>query len=282
MLCESAKIVDAGIDYFTTTATVPSEARLMMVQADTLLSRERRLGFDVKPWTMSGYHGWLCGRLQFGERSDGCIVRLSSGLAAQDWFTFYQTSGRCSRVDFQVTLYCDGPVPAEVFAIAAMAKTFYGERKDGPRITLWSDNEGGATCYLGKRKSSLFFRGYNKEAQSNLPEWSKCLRLELEVKGRLTSWHLAKAMAAESVKLGCILIISDYLRDRGIAPNLFQEYPRSFYERWMPATDRLNSLEWLARQVAPVVHRLIDDGLGDAALEILGLSKIAMRSRGES
>jgi len=272
MLCSPAKIVDAGIDYFTSSATTPSDARCLLLKADSLLWHERELGFEVKGWSMSGYHGWKCGRLQFGERSDGALVRLSSGLAASAWFDVWQITGRCSRVDVQVTLLCDGPVPSEVFALAAQTKTFYGERKDGPTLTLWSDNQEGATFYIGRRSSSLYFRGYNKAAQSELPEHERCLRLEVEVKNRLTQWCIARVMSGVSVKFGCIEFVSEYLEARGITPSLMNDIPRSFYERLMPVTDRLNSLCWLRSQIRPVVQRLLEDGLGEEVRDALGLT----------
>jgi len=278
MLVQPAKIVDAGIDYFTSASTSETDSKLLLLKADSLLWNERHLGFDLKPWSMAGYHGWKCGRLQFGERPDGAVVRLSSGLAAGSWFDLYQITGRCSRVDVQVTLHCDGPVPAEVFAMCAQAKTFYGDREDGPTLTLWSDNREGATFYMGRRSSDLYFRGYNKAAQSNLPEHEQCLRLELEVKKRLTQSYIAKVLSAECVKFGCIEVIADYLRDRGICPINFLNIPRSFYERLIPASDRVSSLEWLAKSVRPTVQRLIDDGLGEEAAEVLGLK---MFVRGE-
>jgi len=266
-----AKIVDVGIDYFTTAATDAPTATLLLLQADSIMQRERRLGMFVEPWTMKGYSGWKCGRLQFGERADGAIVRLSSGLADSDWWSIYQTTGRCSRIDLQVTLLCDGPVTAEVFAIAAQAKRFFENRTDGPRITLWSDNAHGATVYLGKRSSSLYFRAYNKGAQSELPEFENCLRLELEIKKRMCLSAITSLLQSETIQSGILGVLRGYLEARGISPN-FHTGPLHLRSKCsLPVTDCLNSLRWLRSSVKPLVQRLIEEGLEFDVRECLGL-----------
>jgi len=264
-------IVDHGIDWFTTTATDKKTAHLALLRAENLIFKEQRLGFIRKPWKMAGYSGWRAGRIEFGTREDGCIVRLSSGLADSEWWEFWQTTERCSRIDLQATLkHVDGPI-VPLRKMARAVRRFYGTRKDGPTITEWSNSEGGYTLYLGKRASDLYFRGYNKEAQTNLPEYEGCLRLEVEFKKRVAESVIASLLSCETVAIGVCGILSFFLRDRGAAPLSFQEIPQKFY-RPAIVPDLLKVSRWLKECVEPSVIRLVEAGLLLETIDNLGLT----------
>lgn len=271
VLLSAASLIDVGVDWFTSTAVDGPTARLMLLSADRILSQEQRRGFYVKPWTMSGYSGWKCGRLQFGERPDGAIVRLTSDLAASEWWTIYQITGRCTRIDLQATLLLGSEVNDAIEAMVKSVLRFYQGRSDGPKVTKWSDNQGGATVYLGSRQSLLFFRGYNKGAQSGLDEFEGALRLELEVKSDAATLVIGRMLSSETVHSGILSELASYLHDRGISTNLAFASPRSYHERHLMVNDEVTSLNWLRRQIRPSVQRLIERGLVDEVLDALGL-----------
>lgn len=266
------KIVSCGVDYLTTTTTVPETARLLLVQADSLLSQERRRGFFVKGWSMSGYSGFACGRVQFGERPDGAIVRLSSDMADSHWWQLFQTTQRASRIDIQITCQMsDGPT-ANILRLSEDVHRYYCGRRDGPKLTLWTDNNDGATLYVGTRSSDWFFRAYNKESESALVEYERCVRLELEVKHRasvpLINWLISGDCVQERIK-GRIV---DYLSLHGILSS-FADCPSRFVNESQPsATDCSKSLSWLRSQVRPTVQKLIDLNMEKAVRDALGLA----------
>jgi len=236
-----------------------------------MLWREERNGFYVKPWRMAGYSGWRCGRVEYGMRQDGGCVRLSSGLAASYWWDLWQVTHRCSRIDLQATLRCDGPVNDELLFMKQAVETCFMNKENGPRITWWSSSDGGATLYLGARQSSFYFRAYNKAVQSGLDEWSNCLRVELEVKNKLCESAIAYMLIQETVQAGVLYLLQQYMSNRGILTNFVDANPRSLYERPTIVTDRLNSLEWLRSAVKPTVQRLLDAGLVQEVLDSLGV-----------
>lgn len=272
MIGPDSVLVDAGIDYFTSTATDESTAQLLMLKSENLSMQESNRGFIIKPWSMFGYNGWKCGRLQYGHRDNGAICRLSSDLAASHWFDVWQITERCTRVDVQATVrVTDGPSEA-VARMRETASQFYAGRNDGPRITLWSDSTGGSTLYLGVRTSALYFRAYNKEVESGLDEFEGCVRLELEIKNRLTLSAIASLFEGESVQAGILSIIAGYLEAHGISCNWSSVERRWLCQRSLIASDCLNSLAWLRSSVAPTVQRLKDAGFESEAREALGLS----------
>lgn len=280
MWYENARLVDCGIDYFTTTATDPPTAKVLLVQAEGLIFQEEQSGYFTKPWRMKGYSGWKCGRVEHGWREEGAIVRLSSSRAASHWWELYETTGRCSRIDLQATYRLPGSPKDAVFDMHQEARRYYLGTNYGPKITIWSDNREGATLYLGCRQSQLYFRAYNKAAESLDDCWSNCVRLELEVKGRLTQSIIAYLVSAEFVGAGVLSLLSQYISNRGISSNIPTGLPGSFYEPSTLATDELKSLEWLRSAVGPSVELLCSRGLLTEVLESLRLSKLIPECKG--
>lgn len=263
-------IVDQGIDWFTTTATDRKTAKLLLIRGDTLIMKEQRLGFFVKPWRMAGYQGNRCGRVECGYREDGAMVRLSSGLAALEWWDLWQITGRCSRIDLQATIrHVDGPV-IPLRKMKRAVTRFYGKRKDGPAITEWSSSDDGYTVYLGKRSSDLYFRGYNKHAQTGLNEYEGCLRLEVEFKKRVAASIINSLVSYETVATGVCGILSFFLEERGALPLIVPTVPQRFYESPI-APDLVKVSRWIKDCVKPSVIRLVEAGLLLETIENLGL-----------
>lgn len=266
------KIIDCGVDYLTTTTTEPERARLLLVQADSLISQERRRGFFVKGWSMSGYSGYACGRVQAGERPDGAIVRLSSDMAESHWWQLFQTTGRASRIDIQVTCRMNDNPALNVLRLSEDAHRYYCGRKDGPRLTLWTDNNDGATLYVGSRSSDYYFRAYNKESESSLEEYERCVRLELEVKHRASVPLINWLSDGESVHDRIKDRIAGYMDQHGILHNLADCSSGFACESQSRAPDCLKSLAWLRTQVKPTVQRLLECNMENAVRDALGLS----------
>lgn len=263
-------LVDCGVDWFTTTAIDGKTATLLGLRAENIVWREEREGGLLRPWSMSGYSGWRCGRIEYGFREDGAIMRLTSSLAASEWWSAWQITERASRIDLQATFRCECDPSAIVFLMRALAGEFYEGRTDGPKLTLWSDSENGATLYCGSRSSSLYFRCYNKEVQSRLPEWSKCVRVELEVKNRSCVPVVNHLISTGNVQQGCLALLSQYMSDRGISTNLATAVPCCLNNR-LPPRDVNKLLSWLSKAVKPTLERLIEAGYEQEMRSAIGL-----------
>ena len=264
-------IIDCGVDWITTTTQEPERARLLLVQADRMISEERRRGFFVKGWGMAGYSGFCCGRVQAGERVDGAIVRLSSDVAASNWWEVFQTTGRASRVDIQVTCRTVNEPSLEVLGLSSQVHHHYCGRQDGPKLSLWTDNNDGATLYVGSRTSDFFFRAYNKESESSLAEYERCVRLELEVKHRQSTSLINWLLDQQSVNEGIRDRIALYLESHGILHNLMTRASGLACQSQPLATDCSKALVWLESQVKPTVEKLKALGMDHKVRECLGL-----------
>src|SRR5258705_6239234 len=67
-----------GVDWLTVTRADRFRIEKAQELAFALTAVELSMGMYGKPWHQSGYDGFACGHVQYGERTDGCIVRLGS------------------------------------------------------------------------------------------------------------------------------------------------------------------------------------------------------------
>jgi DNA relaxase NicK len=273
---ESSTLVDVGVDYFTTTSTQSDISQLLLQKGALYVDAEEKLGFDVKGWNMFGYSGFRAGRVETGERGEGGIVRLSSVLAACYWWDLFQITGRCSRIDLQVTWRCAGDVNHEIKRAEDYVSEFFRGRNDGPTQTVWYDSRGGRTLYLGKRQSGAYCRIYNKAAESGEADYEGCLRLEVEYKNRYSVPVVDFLLGSETVQHGICLCLGNYAHDRGIPTNLATNSLRPSC-RPIAATDALSKLRWLHESVSSTCFNLCSSGRVDEVIQALKLGEFVQR-----
>lgn len=265
-------VVNAGIDYITLTAMQPSQAFVLSTKAHQLLRQEIAAGNMQRPWGMAGYEGWRAGPVQWGERVDGVITRLSGNAAATNWWELYQASDNVSRIDLQVTVRTDHDPTKEVMAEYRAVKKRWANRGDGPTITIWRSGAQGITVYLGKRSSRLMCRIYNKHAESGLDHWQGCVRYEVEFKSVAALSAIGSIVDHGIVHDNIVSRVHAIVRDRGGLCRWSVNNPSSaVVEAPKMATDRDRQLQWLRVQVRPTVQSLLDQGLDDDVYASLGL-----------
>jgi hypothetical protein len=211
-------IVSAGVDWITLTGK-HSDSRL---QLGVLARRQARVtandGNQILPWSWSGYQGFKVRGLQWGEREDSTCVRLTSDCALNWWWDFYQWSEKVTRVDWQVTYRFPSNPKQVVLDHAKAAKRYWGKRRDGPTLTVVSDDREGATLYLGRRSSRVYLRVYNKAAESKEQRYANCVRYEVELKdvaARLSMVQLSDGRMVQSTLISQVHRMFD---ERGVAP----------------------------------------------------------------
>lgn len=227
-------------------------------------------GYAAKAWTdakpMHGYtlavqhpFGHIImtnpGRPEMGTHlimGGGSLSRLIDGginpLTMVKWCI--DEGAKISRLDLAIDLY---ETPCNILALPTLARV-----KNDPGSALkWSlvqSSDGGATVYIGSRKSDKFMRIYDKAVQMGLPD-SPWTRFELELKR-----DTAREIAAFLVGLP-IAQQSDYIK--GIMKGLFNP-DDTLYQSVMTgesihvgstkdASD--NTLEWLVNSVAKTLAK---------------------------
>lgn len=230
----------------------------MGARAVTRIREIAGCGNKVQPWRMAGYDGWCTYGLQYGEREDSTIVRLSSDIADRDWFEFYQIADTVTRIDVQVTFAATVPPTSLIKRHHRQALRGWRGRRDGPTITMISDNRQGATLYLGKRSSDVYIRIYNKGAESGEDHYQNCVRYEIEFKN-----HTARSIAAQLsdgrlVRTSVVSGVNKMLTERLLRlPFAENETPLTQDNGPIPAKTVASARKWLVTQVRPTVEWLL-------------------------
>lgn len=272
------EVVSSGVDWITLTAPIDDGGIALASAAAPLLKSEEARGCIVKPWSMSGFEGFLAGHVACGTRSDRGIVRLSSDMAQKHWRRFHGLSKNCSRIDVQST-YRFLETPACVIAECYRNAISHARKHKGcATVSIWQEYGGSSTVYFGKRVSERFARIYDKYAESCLPEFGNCVRFELELKGE-QAYSVANELAhvgsefatgnnyPSEVETVCSWL-ADYFGNAGVRAQLAGT-KRSLLRSAGDRSDLHRTLQWIRNSVSPSVERLCSCGFALEAIEAL-------------
>jgi len=147
----------------------------------------------------------------------------------------------------------------------------YRNYKKYPRITMWSNSDGGLTLYLGARSSAVYFRCYNKEVESAHVEFEGCVRMEIEFKDCAVAPLMSFLFANLPTREFACKVVTSFAAEHGISSFPVTVNPPSYYEGQPSVTDELKSLTWLSSQVKPSVLELVRRGRLQDVINNLGL-----------
>lgn len=239
---------------------------------------------NEKTYSMNGFQGTLWGGVAIGTSETHALFRVSGEVSHDAFFSVYQPYTNCSRLDLALTIWYEqdnGKTIQQNYRRVrrAIEQGAIKTRK----CTIITNNDGGATLYVGKRTSECMIRVYNKAKESpDDKRYNNAIRYEIELKGDkaskaakelwqgYTSGMLARTAVSRlirnTVAAECMeRNISIPFRVHGAVIDLTGERKRS---------DTDTGLEWLRKQVRPTVRRLIDAGYWREVMQALGLSEL--------
>ena len=274
----STTVLETAIDWLTVTTRRNRIRDRWLLHCLTLQKRETRDGNRVRPFHLNQYVGQQCGRIRFGESASAMLVQYSGELADQEFEYLWPDHDTCTRLDIAVTVkYPVGAssIPLEAFACASHA------RDANPRLAqavIIRDNSGGATCYVGSRRSSKFLRVYNKEAECRsrndepgIARYASAVRYELELHdvAAVAAGGWLNEPGASHPKIRAYL--RHHLEAHGIpcpwVDTDAETLPTGFRRR----SDRETRLDWLRTSVRPAVDWLRSSCTADELRYRLGL-----------
>lgn len=271
---EAVAVLAAGVDYITATAAEPAYADLLRALGWDLVYGQAEEGNDLRPWLWKGYDGYTCGSVQTGSRSDGVLIRVSGGYAAECFTRIMPFAAHISRLDCAVTVrlpeaanpakeaYEQGPPEATAARGRRLSK--------GSHIETWSEGE---TVYLGSRKSARFGRLYNKGLESKEDAYRDAWRWEVEFKGPTTT-ALARSVSESGRQSEAVLAyVWDTYAAWGLPPVWGRGADVPVASLGRPPSDDDRRLAWLATQVRPAIQRLLKRGRRADVLSALGLDE---------
>jgi Replication initiation factor len=269
--------VTAGIDYLT--ATLPQAAGtgdLWVEHCLKTLDTISKEGYELRERTLLGYYGVSAGNCFVGSRDDTHIVQFT-GAHANDWFTsIYRPDLHVSRIDVQTT------VRYEVMPLNVARSGYNGCQTANAglhlpkrrKLVLITGSDGGDTLYIGAPSSDQRGRIYNKEVQSESPEFVRTWRFEVVFRNDLASSIAGQCpypfpTRAEWAKNICY----EWFTSRGVQDLAF----RGQVDCLLPLnhtrpSDVERKLHWIEHQVAPTVRFLTEHGYGDTIKSLLGFT----------
>lgn len=270
--------VDGGVDWITVTAKEPAKVERLRSFAYAMIDTQLGAGFFGRPWFQSGYVGVACGHVQFGDRQDGCILRLGGYVAKGYWMRVIEMCDNVTRIDLQTTFRA---VEQPAVVVHRHYREVQRKRrlfKRAPRLSRICDDDGGYTMYTGRRCSNVMGRIYDKASESKRTEYEGCVRYEVQYNGKRARWVskvLAQGLYASADIARSVL---EFFAERGCSVKPLMDILSSAVSfdtsaPVEPVTDVKRKLEWLLRSVRPSVRHLVNLGLRAQVFAVLGVNE---------
>jgi hypothetical protein len=233
------------------------------------------LGYDLEARTLNGYRGLMAGGCFVGSRDDGQYVQFSGHFANDMFESVYRPDLHISRLDVQVTVrfrHMPAGLGREEYSAAVSANK---ELPSNKRRSLWyiSGEDGGYTAYIGAASSDHRARIYNKEVQSEKPEYARTWRYEVVLRNDYaTAW--AERIYDEQLQRAklCARMAVVWLTGHGVKCTWFKVKTTEVLPLIQSRpSDADNKLRWLTEQVRPAYNWLVFRGYEREAREALGL-----------
>jgi len=271
-------LVSAGVDWITVTQKHGEEMDQLRQIALSIAEGEHLSGMFGRPWAVAGYEGFSVGHMEYGERHDGCILQLHSHLSHAHWKRVFELGRNVSRLDSEITIrQSEDPAFVVRRHLGQMRRFNKGLKRPAQLSHKVSPNRG-MTIYSGSPKSDVMLRIYDKERESNLSQWSKCTRYEVQFRRRPSLRAALNLLAANNVAAVCARQVSKILHSRGAVCRPLSEFAKESVSLETSLlrpgrSDSAKVCEWLRKSVAPSVQRLLQYNSREMVLDVLGLAE---------
>lgn len=273
----SKPVKEVGVDWMTVTCGDTERGELLQDSSFMWLQAEESAGNKIRPWSMSGFNGFHCGGVSFGELNGTWLLRLSGPTAQAHWRRAYHLSTNISRLDLQVTISDVEDGGALIRNHFAEATAHFATWRKPPAIDVWKSNNGSATLYVNRRVSEQFGRIYDKAIESKLEHYRACLRYEVEFKGDVAPLVAQWVSEQENEAAAILNRVQRFFLERGILPAFLGATVHTLsVSRSRPDVDR--QLQWLKASVSRSVKDLIALGKLPEVLDNLGITNEVLRN----
>lgn len=271
---DAVEEVQAGIDWFSATMHIEEGdcdkwRQRAMEQLRAVISDGNR----VEATKLYGYDGFMSHGCFVGSSTDRIFVQFAGAYADVAFGQLYHASAHIARIDLQVTAKLKTYNPSIAQEAYNGAEIVNRDLPAGRRrkLLLYGGNDGGGTCYIGSPTSEQRGRIYNKEVQSEDPQYERCWRYEIVLRNK-HAMEGAKALWArrEYIRAAICDAVAIWFASRGtVTPWSVRDRDNALPRVRRDATDSERQLWWLAKQVRPVVLALVAQGFEDVVQSIL-------------
>lgn len=266
------ELVECGVDYITCTAPVGDMARCLLNEAKSNLESEATAGNEVRKWRGLGYAGLSCGGASYGLGPQGCLARLSSGAAKENWRSLFAASKNCSRIDLQFTVKFEMSATEVVADCWAVVLDHWMKHPHLKEPKLVSGPLGPQSISLGSRQSERCGRIYDKGVESKLDYYQDAARFEAEFKGRVSQVIARTLTQKPDTGAEVLPYVLAFFQKYQLSPALGPLMP-AHVSVGAKTPDCGRKLAYLDKCIRPMVRALISRGMREEVLEALGLSE---------
>jgi len=258
--------VRAGLDWLSLTLDISAkDGQDWAAECIAIIGEIAEEGHAVGTFGLNGYKGVMSGGSFYGKRDDGWYMQLSGANAQAHYRRIMRPDVQCARLDLAVTVQFrvmpKGLGDTLYQEAAKSAQTLSSGR--ARKIWIMSGTDGGFTLYIGSPRSDQRGRVYNKEVQSDTPEFARCWRYEVVLRNALADQQYASICAVHEIYAPLIVssVVSEWYNVRGVATPWQTEH----YNAVLPVikknpSDATRKLLWLEKQVKPAVKWLKEHG----------------------
>jgi hypothetical protein len=280
------KTWSTGVDWLT--CTIPTKdcgAQIL----DNLMQRELKLceqrGEKLQPAGIAEAKGQRSQHLWLLEGPGYLLAQGTSDSAHGLALKIAEQVPRVNvtRIDTQETSHCDTDADKFIFrrALKFIAEGSIGADNRSRSARFWTSPRGADTLTIGSPQSEVQGLLYNKsqEAKGQLPEG--LIRIEARRRGDTAraAWN---EFTNQWAPLGwCRSLTRSTLERQGLA---LTDWPHDEPVRLPTASDQSTlgkTLRWYEAQVVPSVQRLMFDGHGDEAADVLAPIRLLWLAQGE-
>lgn len=269
-------LVSAGVDYVTCTSHADGPAAQLLELGYQLSYYEHSVNREQSRRNgISGYRGETTGKVFWGERDDGVMVRASGGIAQQFMECIGPWGLRCGwpRIDIQATgkLEWDNRWYAQQTAQKARAACYGQKGGRQARVVHIDGDVRGSTCTIGSRSSARYSRLYDKTREQSQAVEDNLWRWETEYKQKLGPIIAARVIQSGASKEYIAAQVYAEWSDKGVPPPWEPSALIEAAKIEAAKTTLEKQLEWLRTSVAPLLRRLDAGGYTKEYMFALGL-----------
>lgn len=264
--------VAASCDWMTRTFAHQKTRDLVWSDFHNQVDAFRKEGYDHQDWSWMGYQGISIAGMSWGHREDTDILRLSGGTAERLFNVFSRYEGNCSRLDVALTFMFTRPIH-HVASTAYRDVAELGEPASIRTYSLVVNSKGGETLYVGSRSSDQFGRLYDKSAEQGDEEIGHTWRYEVEFKAERAKLALTRLTSMRDRDMLYSALVHGFFDKRAVPVPKIEGGEFVHLEAAAHPRDDDVSLAWLARQVRPVVKRLVEHGRGEEVIDALRVGR---------
>lgn len=256
-------VIESQADWATLTSNGhPRDSRLFEWGRAVMRAEEAKGGKRI-PWALRGYAGEHCGHISVGERDGSDIVQLSGQAACDHLKEGFARCSSITRLDLAVTTRVGGDSASHEWEQWVRFVDWRDKFGADMKGRFMVDAVGGATAYIGSRKSELFLRIYDKAAEcreardlEGAEHYERCHRYELEMKGERCRKTAQELLSAPNAPGLVIAWVSDYLHRHGMYTGPIGDEHMQLVRGFRRRTDTETRLRWLEEQVQPTIEWL--------------------------